>query len=204
MTNDTKWSIDPAHSEIAFKVKHLMIANVRGEFKSFDADIHTTGLDFTTAEVDVWIDASSITTSDEKRDEHLKNSDFFDVLNHKEISFTASTISKADESNMHELWGELTIKGITKSIKLNVVFGGVIHDPWGNDRAGFHVTGTINRKDWGLNWNTAIEMGGVMVGEEVNIICELQLVSQKKEDAAMEMELEESTETTAVQTAIEP
>jgi polyisoprenoid-binding protein YceI len=165
MKKDMKWSIDPSHSEITFKVKHLMIANVRGEFKKFEADIHTTGLDFTTAAVDMTIDPSSITTGDVKRDEHLKGPDFFDVLNHKEITFSANTISKPDASGKQEMWGELTIKGITKNVKLDVAFGGVIHDPWGNERAGFSITGKINRTDWKLTWNTALVTGGVMVSE---------------------------------------
>lgn len=188
MTNQTKWSLDQSHSEIDFKVRHLMISNVKGSFKIFDANIYTTDKDFTTAEIDLWIDVASITTGDEKRDEHLKNIDFFDVEHHKQITFTSSTIEKADLGGNHELWGELTIRGITKNVKLNVEFGGIINDPWGNEKAGFTVTGKINRKDWELTWNAALETGGIMVGEEITISCEIQLTNTGKKDLIMELE----------------
>lgn len=188
MTNETKWSMDLAHSEIDFKVRHLMISNVKGSFKTFDASIFTTAKDFTTAEIDLWIDASSISTGDAKRDEHLKSADFFDVQNHKQITFTSSTIGKADAEGNHELWGELTMKGITKNVKLNAQFGGIIHDPWKNEKAGFTVTGKIKRSEWGLSWNTAIETGGIMVGDEVTISCEVELINAGKKDLAMVLE----------------
>ena len=188
MTNQTKWSIDQAHSEMSFKVRHLMIAHVKGTFKTFDASIYTTAKDFTTAEIDLWIDASSINTGDEKRDEHLKSADFFDVKNHKQITFTSSTIEKADAENSHELWGELTIKGITKQIKLDVQFGGVIMDPWGNEKAGFTITGKINRSDWELTWNTPIQTGGLMVSDEVIISCEVELTKVIQNELVMELE----------------
>jgi polyisoprenoid-binding protein YceI len=183
----SKWSLDQAHSEIEFKVRHLAIAHVKGAFKTFDASIYTNGKDFTTAEIDLWIDASSISTGDIKRDEHLKSADFFDVQNHKQLSFTSSTIGKPDKDGNHELWGELTMRGITRNVKLNVQFGGIINDPWGNEKAGFTVTGKINRSDWGLNWNTVIEAGGVMVSEEVTISCEVELINSGLKDLTMEL-----------------
>lgn len=185
MNTPTKWSIDPTHSEIAFKVKHMMIANVKGTFRKFESTIVTTGTDFTTAEIDFRIDPCSIDTRDEKRDEHLRSADFFDAENHKEISFTSSTISKPDKDGNHELWGELTLKGISKTIKLNVVFGGIIMDPWGNERAGFNVGGKINRKDWDLTWNNSLLAGGFMVGDEIFITCEIQLIKSTIEVEAM-------------------
>ena len=188
MTNETKWSLDPAHSEIAFKVRHLMIAHVKGSFKTFDASIHTTGKDFTTAEIDLWIDASSLTTGDAKRDEHLKAADFFDVQNHKQIMFVSGNIQKAGEEGKHELWGELTMKGITRNVKLDVEFGGIINDPWGNEKAGFTVTGKINRSDWGLSWNAALETGGLMVSDEVKISCEVELINASQKELTMELE----------------
>jgi len=193
MTKETKWSIDQAHSEIEFKVRHLMIAHVKGSFKTFDASIQTTKKDFLTANIDLWIDAASITTGNTERDEHLKGPDFFDVKNHKQITFTSSTIGKAnldgdsDTNEDHELWGELTIKGITKNVKLIVTFGGIIKDPWGNEKAGFTLTGTINRSDWELSWNTVIETGGYMVSDEVMISCEVELINMVKKEAAMEL-----------------
>jgi polyisoprenoid-binding protein YceI len=191
MTNQTKWSIDPVHSEISFKVKHLMITNVKGSFKKFDASIYTTEKDFTTTGIDLWIDAASITTGDTKRDDHLKGADFFDVQNHKQITFTSKTIGKRDLKGDQELWGELTMKGVTKNIKLRVRFGGIINDPWGNERAGFTVTGKINRNVWGLTWNAALEAGGLMVSEEVIISCEVELTNINQ--SAFTMELDPTT-----------
>ena len=174
----TKWGIDPVHSEISFKIKHLMITNVRGVFKEFEASIYTTGEDFMSVEIDFWLNPSSIDTGDAKRDEHLKSPDFFDVENHKQITFTGNTYEQVDKDGSFELYGELTIKGISKQIKLDVEFGGIMKDPWGNEKAGFAINGKINRKDWGLTWNSAVEAGGVLVSDEVRINCEVQLVKQ--------------------------
>jgi polyisoprenoid-binding protein YceI len=184
----TKWSLDHAHSEIAFKVRHLMISHVKGTFKTFDASIYTNEKDFTTAEIDLWIDSSSINTSDAKRDEHLKSADFFDVKNHKQITFRSSTIGKPDKDGNQELWGELTMRGITKNIKLIVRFGGIIKDPWGKEKTGFNVSGTINRNEWGLIWNTAVEAGGLMVSDEVIISCEIELENVGQKDLTMQLE----------------
>lgn len=182
MATKTKWVIDHSHSEIAFKVKHLMIVNVKGVFTEYNASIYTTGDDFMTAEVDFWMNPDSLKTNDEKRDAHLRSADFFDVQHHKEITFTSNTIEKTDGDDSYELWGDLTIKGITKKIKLDVEFGGVIKDPWGSEKAGITINGKINRKDWELNWNTTLEAGGVLVGDTVNINCEVEL--QKQEEIA--------------------
>ena len=179
MATKTKWVIDPAHSEISFKVKHLMIVNVKGIFTEYNASIYTVGDDFLTAQFDFWMDPNSLKTNDEKRDEHLRSSDFFDVTHHKEITFRSNTIEKKGDDE-YELWGDLTIKGITKKIKLDVECGGIIKDPWGNEKAGFTITGKVNRKDWDLNWNTALEAGGVLVGDNVTINCEVEL--QKAEE----------------------
>jgi len=186
-TKSTKWSIDPAHSTLEFKVRHLMISHVKGMFKIFDASIYTTDNDFTTAQIDLWVDVNSITSGDIKRDEHLKSADFFDFQNHKQITFTSTQIGIADSKGNRELWGELTIKGITKSIKLNVVFGGLITDPWKNQRAGFAVSGVINRSEWGLVWSESVEKGGVMVGEEIIISAEVELIKSNQEDLKMEL-----------------
>jgi len=187
-TKKTKWSIDQAHSEIDFKVRHLMIAYVKGSFKTFDASIYTNAKDFTTAEIDLWIDTTSINTGDAKRDEHLKSLDFFDAQNHKQITFTSSTIGNPDQDGNHELWGELTMIGVTKNVKLNVQFGGIIKDPWGNEKAGFTVTGKINRSDWGLVWNANLETGGLMVSDEVAISCEVELINIGQNDLKIELE----------------
>ena len=174
-SEQSKWVIDPAHSEIGFKVRHLMIANVRGIFKTFDASICTSGRDFRTSEVDLWIDPSTLKTGVEKRDKQLKNRDFLNVRKFNQITFTSSTLVKADEDGKHELWGELTMMGITYNVKLNVQFGGILNDSWGNERAGFSVTGNIKWSDWGLTWNATTESNGLMVSDEVSISCEVEL-----------------------------
>ncbi|WP_143306540.1 YceI family protein [Chitinophaga vietnamensis] len=174
-TTKTKWVIDPMHSLVGFKIKHLMFTNVRGHFTEYEASIYTTGYDFLTAEIDCWLNPASISTNDEKRDLHLKSADFFDVEQFKEITFRGNTYEKIDKGNDHILYGDLTIKGITKQVKLYVEFNGIVKDPWGNEKAVFNIEGKINRKDWGLNWNAALEAGGMLVGEEVQIDIEVQL-----------------------------
>ena len=170
-----KWVIDPSHSEIGFKIKHLMITNVKGSFKTFDAVIYTTGDDFRTAEADISIDVTSIETGFADRDNHVKGPEFFDSEKYPQIHFIANTVEPVDQDGSFDLWGDLTIRDTTKRIKLNVEFGGVMKDPWGNEKAGFSVNGNINRKDFGLNWNAPLETGGLLVSELVQIHCEIQL-----------------------------
>ncbi|HAH22791.1 MAG TPA: hypothetical protein DCL77_03340 [Prolixibacteraceae bacterium] len=176
-TKQVKWVLDPSHSEILFKVKHLMITNVKGEFRKFTGEINSVGDDFSAASVNVTLDASSIFTNDDNRDTHLKSADFFDVENHRELTFVGTSLKKLDDDN-YELKGNLTIKGISREVKLDVEFGGINKDPWGNEKAGFSLEGKINRKDWGLNWNAALETGGVLVSDEVKISAEVQFVKQ--------------------------
>jgi polyisoprenoid-binding protein YceI len=173
----TKWVLDPTHSEILFKVKHLMITNVKGEFRKFNASLTSDGSNFSKAAVSVTIDADSVFTNEENRDNHLKGADFFDVENHKEITFVGTSFDKVDEDNF-TLKGMLTIKGVSKEISLDVEIGGINKDPWGNEKAGFAISGKIDRKDFGLNWNAALEAGGVLVSEEVKINAEVQFVKQ--------------------------
>ncbi|MBI1770714.1 MAG: polyisoprenoid-binding protein [Bacteroidetes bacterium] len=173
----TKWAIDPTHSEIVFKVKHLMITNVKGEFRKFNAEIESDGKDFTNALVRATIDASSIFTNEDNRDAHLKSADFFDAENYKELSFVGTSFKRKGEDE-YELKGKLTIKGVTKDVTFTVEFGGITKDPWGNEKAGFSLNGKINRTDFGLNWNAALEAGGVLVSEEVKISAEVQFVKQ--------------------------
>jgi len=177
MENTTKWVVDPSHSEILFKVKHLMITNVKGEFRNFNVSVETQGNDFSTAKVKTTIDASSIFTNEEKRDGHLKSADFFDVDNHKELIFESTSLKREDDDEF-KMKGLLTIRGVQKEVKVDVDFGGLMTDPYGNEKAGFSIEAKINRKDWGLNWNAALEAGGVLVGEEVKIMAEIQLVKQ--------------------------
>lgn len=175
MANTTKWVIDPTHSELLFKVKHLMITNVKGEFRDFEAEITTEGDDFNKAKVKASIKASSIYTNNDDRDQHLKSEDFFNVENHKTLEFEGTSFEKLDDEN-YKLKGNLTIVGNTKEVTLDVEFGGVAIDPWGNKKAGFSISGKINRKDWGLNWNQALEAGGVLVSDAVKINAEVQFV----------------------------
>lgn len=190
MEKRIKWSIDPTHSDIGFKVKHLMIAYVKGAFKIFDASIYTNGKDFTTADIDVSIDVASINTGDEKRDNHLKSSDFFDAENHAQITFASQGIEKPDKHSNQELWGKLTMRGITKTIQLKVQFWGITTGPEGNEVAGLAVTGQIKRSDWGLQWNSFLETGGLMVSDEVDIGCEIELINTSTKDAALELQSE--------------
>jgi len=171
-----KWIFDSAHSEIEFKVRHMMVSNVRGFFTQFDGSIYTSNDDFTTAEIDFVIYTGSVDTGNQDRDNHLKNADFFNVEKYPEISFQAVSIEKVDNDGSYELWGNLTITGITKKIKLDVEFGGILKDPWGNEKAGFTITGKINRSDFHLNWNTVLETGGMLVSDEVKINAEVQLM----------------------------
>lgn len=165
------WTLDPDHSEIEFKVKHMMITNVKGNFKSFNVEID--GEDITSANIKTTIDVSTINTNNGDRDKHLKSADFFNVEKYPEILFVSTSLNKV-ENDEYTLTGNLTIKDVTKEIKLDVEYGGISKDPWGNNKAGFSLTGKLNRKDFGLNWNAALETGGVMVSEEVKISAEVE------------------------------
>jgi polyisoprenoid-binding protein YceI len=174
----TKWMIDRGNSSIGFRVKHLMFTNVKGSFKEYDASIYTTENDFSTAEIDFWLNSSSIDTGNEQRDAHLRSEDFFDAEKFKEINFTGNTFIEIIKNKRYMLYGELGMKGIKKQIRLEVESGGRVRDPWGTERVLFNVTGKINRKDWGLSWNAVLETGGVVVSEEVYIQSEVQLIKQ--------------------------
>lgn len=173
----TKWAIDPTHSEIGFKVKHMMFTNVSGSFGTYAADITTEDDDFTKSNISFSADVASINTNNTDRDNHLKSADFFDAENHPKLTFVSTSFTKVDEEN-YELIGELSLHGTTKTVKLPAEFSGLMKDPWGNTKAGLNISGKINRKDWGLNWNSALETGGVLVSEEVRLNIELQLLKQ--------------------------
>jgi len=173
----TKWVIDPTHSNLGFKIKHLMISNVSGSLKNFQAEVEASGADFSTAQINLTAEMESITTNNEQRDAHLRNADFFEVEKHPELKFRSTKIAKTD-SDTFDLYGELTLKGIAKPVKLHVEFNGTVKDPWGNERAGFVISGKINRSEWGINFNGVLETGGVVLGEEVKIHSEIELVKQ--------------------------
>ena len=172
-----KWALDPTHSEVNFKIKHLMITNVTGSFTKFSADAESEGDDFTTAKINFSADVTSVSTHNEQRDGHLQSPDFFDVAQYPEIKFESTKFEKGIGEN-YLMTGYLTIKDVTKEATMDVEFGGIQKDPWGNVKAGFSITGKINRKDWNLSWNAALETGGVMVSEEVKINCEIQMIKQ--------------------------
>lgn len=173
----TTWTIDPSHSELLFRVKHLMISNVKGEFRKFQADIQTEDDDFTKATISATIDADSVFTNESSRDTHLKSADFFAVEHHPSLTFEGTSFKK-QKNDQYKLTGILTIKGVSKEITLDVEFGGLMTDGYGNRKAGFSFEGKINRKDFGLNWNMALETGGVLVSDEVRINGEIQVVRQ--------------------------
>ena len=172
----TKWVLDPTHSEVEFKIKHMMISTVTGNFKKFDATVETEGEDFTTAKVKFTVEVDSIDTKNEQRDGHLKSVDFFDTANFPEFKFVATKYENVDNDGSYEVYGDLTIRGITRNEKFDAEFGGVIKDPWGNTRAGITITGKINRKDFGLTWSGATETGSLIVSEEVKIHVALEFV----------------------------
>ncbi|TDE54339.1 YceI family protein [Flavobacterium sp. GT3P67] len=173
----TKWVIDPTHSEIGFKVKHMMFTNVSGKFSKFDATIEAEDHDFENAKIEFTGAIDSITTGNADRDTHLLSPDFFDAAQFQEIKFSATSFTKINEGE-YELVGDLSLHGVTKSVKLAVEYGGLMKDPWGNTKMALALEGKINRKDWGLNWNSALETGGVLVSEEVRLNIELQFVQQ--------------------------
>lgn len=171
------WAVDPTHSEVQFKVRHLMITNVTGNFNQFNVNATTDGDDFSTANLSFSASIDSIDTNNEQRDGHLKSPDFFDAASFPELTFKSTRIEKVDDSEYNVI-GDFTIKGITKEAKLKLDLGGVTKDPYGNTKAGFTINGKINRNDYGLTWNAALETGGVMVSEEVKLSAEIQLVKQ--------------------------
>lgn len=175
---ETKWKSDPAHSELKFKVKHMMISNVTGNFKKFNVEANTDEDDFTKAKIEVTADLNSIDTNNEQRDTHLKSADFFETDKHPEARFESTSISKKND-DVYEIKGNLSIRGTTRPVTLNAEFGGIGKDPYGNIKAGFTVEGKINRKDFGLTWNAPLEAGGVLVGDELKIQSEIQLIKQK-------------------------
>jgi len=171
----TKWKIDPAHSEIQFKVKHLMITTVTGHFTSFDLSVETEDQDFTKfTKIEFAADTASVNTSNEQRDGHLKSADFFDAEKYPVIAFKGNQAGKSGDE--FQLQGDLTIKNVTRPITLKVEHGGTVVDPYNQTKTGFSVTGKISRKEFGLTWDAVTEAGSVVVGDEVKISCEVQLI----------------------------
>ena len=176
MSVKTKWALDPAHSEVNFKVKHLVISSVTGTFKSFEGGFETDHEDFSNADIDFSLDVNSIDTNQEQRDVHLKSSDFFDQEKYPKISFKSTSFTKSGED--YELTGNLNVKDVTKPIKLKVEFGGTATDFYGNEKAGFEITGKISRKEYGLTWDALTEAGAIVVGDDIKLNINAQFAKQ--------------------------
>ncbi len=175
---NTSWVFDKSHSNVRFAVSHMVISEVEGNFGDFTGEVTTMGDDFENAKIKFTIKVASIDTEDEKRDDHLRNEDFFDVTKYPEIKFESTKMTKVDD-NKYKLTGKLTMLDVTKEVTLDVKYGGTINDPWGNTKAGFKVKGTIDRTDWGLKYNSVMDTGGLMIGEEIDIVCNIELAMKK-------------------------
>lgn len=162
------WKIDPVHSEIKFKVRHLIVSTVTGQFKKFDAEIETPDDDFSNAEIKFEADVNSIDTNNPDRDAHLKSEDFFDAANHPKMTFVSKSVSKISDEK-YKVTGDMTMRGTKKEITLDVVYNGKTKGFEGIEVAGFEITGKLNRIEFGLKWNAALETGGVVVSDEVKI-----------------------------------
>lgn len=173
-TTVTKWSVDKAHSEIQFKAKHLVISTVTGQFNEYDARLEMEGESLENAKAWFSAEVASISTNSTDRDHHLKSEDFFDAENHPKITFE-STSFRLIEENIYEMSGNMTIRSITRPVTLKVEYGGSMVDPWGNTKAGFEISGTLNRHEFGLKWNAVTEAGGMVVGENINLALNIQM-----------------------------
>jgi len=169
----TKWALDPMHSEVQFKIKHLVISTVTGSFKTFQGSAQTDGDEFENAQIEFSLDVDSIDTNQEQRDGHLKGEDFFNAAQYPSIKFQSTSFTKAGGSD-YKLVGDLTIKDITKPVTLDVEYGGSAIDFYGNTKAGFEITGKINRKDYGLSWGGITEAGAIVLGDDVKLTINVQ------------------------------
>lgn len=176
-TGTTTYAIDASHSQVGFSVKHMMFSTVRGNFRGFEGTVVVDNDNPANSSVNVTIDASTITTGDEKRDEHLRSADFFDVATYPTLTFKSTSVDFKDAENF-TVNGELTMHGVTHPVQIKAEQTGEGTNPWGMDVAGFEGSTKINRKDYGLNWNAALEKGGVLVGEEIKINLELEVAKQ--------------------------
>ena len=174
------WTVDPSHSEVGFVARHLMVTKVRGRFSEYDAAI-TIAPNVLDSRVEATVQLDSLETKDEKRDGHLKSADFFDIENHPTMAFTSTGIRENGKD--FYLDGDLTIRGVTRPVTFDLEFNGVVAGPWGGHSAGFTAETEINRKDWGLNWNVALESGGVLVSEKVKIVLEIEAIAPQPEAA---------------------
>lgn len=173
----TKWVIDPSHSEVQFKVKHLVISTVTGSFSQYEGQVESTGDDFTDATISFSADVNSISTGDAQRDGHLKSPEFFDAEQFPKLSFTSTSMTQTGDDT-YKVVGDLTLHGVTKPVTLKVEYGGQMQDFYGQTKAGFEITGTIKRKEFGLVWDGITEAGGVVVSDDVKLVMNIQLTQQ--------------------------
>lgn len=173
----TTWKIDPTHSDVQFKIRHLMIANVTGHFSTFDGTMESNNEDFTDANITFEADISSISTQNKDRDQHLQAEDFFDAAKYPKLRFVSKEVKKID-GEQYKLIGELTIRDTTKPVELSVEYNGIQKDPWGQTKAGFELNGKINRKDFGLTYSAVTETGGLVLSDEVKLLASVQVVRQ--------------------------
>jgi polyisoprenoid-binding protein YceI len=177
MTTQTKWVLDPAHSEISFKVKHLVVTTLTGKFGSFEGAVESANDDFSNASINFSADVASINTGNADRDGHLKSDDFFNAEAYPKLNFKGNSFTKTGD-NEYKLTGDITIRDVTRPIELTAEYGGTAVDPWGNTKAGFEVNGKLKRKDFGLKWDALTEAGGAVVSDEVKLHMNVQLVKQ--------------------------
>lgn len=174
MSAQSKWNIDASHSSIRFAVDHMVISEVEGIFSTYEGSIITTKADFSDAKINFTVDVNSVNTDNAKRDEHLRGADFFETEKYPKMTFVSTSVQKTGE-NKYSLTGKLSLHGVTKEITLAMTYGGTTKDPWGNTKAGLKVTGVINRSDFGLKYNSVLEAGSLMIGEEVTITAKVEL-----------------------------
>jgi len=182
MTTNT-WSFDLSHSSVNFHVRHLMVSKVHGRFSLWSGTLVLDEADLTKSRVEVSIDATSVDTKDEKRDAHLRSADFFEVEKYPALTFKSTAVEKKSDEEL-VVTGDLTIHGVTKSVKLAVELNGFVKDPWGGTRTGFSAKTSVNRKDFGLHWNAALEAGGVLVGDKIEISLEIEAIKAAAAQAA--------------------
>ena len=171
------WHIDPTHTNVEFGVRHLMISTARGRFAGVEGSVRVEDGDLTTAQVDVTIDAASVDTRVEQRDEHLRSADFLDVERFPELRFKSTSVERTGEAELR-VAGDLTIRDVTHPVVLDVEERGTVLDPWGSERAGFSASVKLDRSDYGRTWNQALETGGIVVGDQVKIVIDVELVLQ--------------------------
>jgi polyisoprenoid-binding protein YceI len=173
----SKWAIDPSHSEISFKIKHLVVTTLTGKFDTFEGTLESANEDFSDAKISFSADVASINTGNADRDGHLKSDDFFNAETFPKLIFNSTSFTKTGDTE-YKLVGDITLRDVTKPIELSVEYGGTIVDPWGNTKAGFEINGKLKRKEFGLKWDAITEAGGAVVSDEIKLHLNIELAKQ--------------------------